>query len=197
MSVDDRQDPFAREADPRERGSDPSSAIEGGATSPPEGSSVHDERSALLDERRARRRGRMFGAISGTAAAVFAVAFIGLTLWSPDGSVVRIPLEGTDLAPDALATAVVTETDAGWSITLDVDELDPSTEGTYYQAWMRGGTGAVSLGTFRAGGSKEVITLWSGVALRDYPELAVTLQHEGGGAESSGQVVLIGSVADD
>ena len=39
--------------------------------------------------------------------------------------------------------------------------------------------------------------LWSGVDLERYPTLTVTLQQEGAGAESSGQVVLSGTVDAD
>ena len=150
----------------------------------------------VLAERRERRRGRMFGAISGTAAAVFAVAFVGLTLWSPDGSVDRITLEGTDAAPDAIGIAVITSTGSGLSVNLDIEGLEGAPEGSYYQAWMQGDAGTVAIGTFHARDTANGITLWSGVGEADYPSLIITLQREGDGAGPSSAVVLVGSAAD-
>jgi hypothetical protein len=135
----------------------------------------------------------MFGAMSGVSAAVFAVTFIGLTLWSPDGSVDRVSLSGTGLAPNAFAIAVFTGSGSGVSVTLDAEGLDPAPEGAYYQAWMIGDEGAVSIGTFHARETGNGITLWSGVDLVSHPRLTITLQREGGGAEPSDQVVLRGT----
>ncbi len=143
------------------------------------------------EDRRARRRGNMFGAISGTAAAVFAVAFVGLTLWSPDGSVVLVELDGTDLAPEASARAVVNQTGAGTSIELDVADLEPAPEGAYYQAWMHGESGTVSIGSFHLRDGSDAISLWSGVDIGRYPVLMVTLQDEAAGS-SPGPLVLVG-----
>jgi hypothetical protein len=52
----------------------------------------------------------------------------------------------------------------------------------------------VSIGTFHLRGGAAMVTLWSGVPLEDYPTLTVTLQREGAGTDSSGEVVLRGSL---
>lgn len=118
----------------------------------------------------------MFGAMVGMGASVFAVAFIGLTLWSPDGSVVHIEMTGTGDAPEARGVAVLTETGSGLSIELDVEGLDPASDGSYYQAWMVGERGMIPVGSFHVRGTGDGITLWSGVSVDDYPGLTVTLR---------------------
>jgi hypothetical protein len=147
------------------------------------------------EERRARRRGSMFGAIAGTAAAVFAVAFVGLTLWSPDGSVVVVELEGTDAAPDASALAVLTATGSGTSVELDVSDLAPAPAGSYYQGWMHGESGSVAIGSFHLRDGSDAISLWSGVAIEDYPVVMVTVRTEGD-ETLSGTPVLVGRSGD-
>jgi hypothetical protein len=143
------------------------------------------------DARRERRRGNVLGAVAGTAAAVFAVTFVGLTLWAPDGSVVLIELDGTDRAPDASARAIVNQTGSGTSIELDVEELAPAPEGSYYQAWMHGQSGTVSIGSFHLRDGSDAISLWSGVDIDRFPVLMVTLQDEATGS-SPGPLVLVG-----
>lgn len=60
---------------------------------------------------------------------------------------------------------------------------------------MRSDAGEVtSIGTFRMRGGDSTVTLWSGVEIKGFPTLTVTLQDEGGGPESSGRVVLRGSL---
>ena len=72
--------------------------------------------------------------------------------------------------------------------------LPPAEPGTYYQGWVKGDEGLVTVGTFHLRGGDDTIDLWSGVPLDRYPTLTVTLQEEGGGQESSGVVVLSGPV---
>jgi hypothetical protein len=141
-------------------------------------------------------------------AAVAAVALVaagvvgGLVLGSgddpatpDDGPWDEVALGGTELAPEASALARVTETGSGVEVWLDVEGLPPAAPGTYYQAWLKGDAGSVTIGTFHArDGGAEPVILWSGVETDDYPTITVTLQQEGAGAESSGQVVLSGQV---
>jgi Anti-sigma-K factor rskA, C-terminal len=101
---------------------------------------------------------------------------------------------GTDLAPDASAVATVEEARSGVSIELDVRGLPPAGPGTYYQAWVKGPDGLVTVGTFHMRDGDDSVELWSGVPLDRYPTLTVTLQDEGAGQESSGRVVLTGDV---
>ncbi|MBV1894375.1 MAG: anti-sigma factor, partial [Ilumatobacteraceae bacterium] len=68
-------------------------------------------------------------------------------------------------------------------------------DGFYYEAWLRKSPEVgVSAGTFHLRGGDGSIQLWAGVALDEYPILTVTLQTEGGGAASSGIVVLAGKI---
>ena len=101
---------------------------------------------------------------------------------------------GTELAPDASAVATVDERGSGVAIELDVRGLPPAEPGTYYQGWVKGPEGLVTVGTFHLRGGDDTVDLWSGVPLDRYPTLTVTLQDEGGGQESSGRVVLTGEV---
>ncbi|MEM8620356.1 MAG: anti-sigma factor [Actinomycetota bacterium] len=107
---------------------------------------------------------------------------------------VLIALSGTDLAPDAAAEADIADTPIGTRILLDVTDLPPAEDGTYYEAWLRQSAEVgVSAGTFHMRGGDGEIELWAGVTLDDYPLITVTLQQEDGGAASSGAVVLRGS----
>lgn len=160
-------------------------------TSPTAQGGVETPHTPTPEERRARRRGSMFGAIAGTAAAVFAVAFVGLTLWSPNGSVVLIELGGTDAAPDASGRAVLTATGSGTSVELDIRDLPPAPDGSDYQAWLHGTAGAVSIGTFHLRDGSDGISLWAGVGADAYPVVMVTVQSEGT-TTAPGRLVLVG-----
>jgi len=103
-------------------------------------------------------------------------------------------IAGTDLAPAASAVATVEDQPSGVRIELDVQDLGPAAPGTYYQAWVKGPDGLVTIGTFHMRGGDDVVDLWAGVDLERYPTLTVTLQQEGGGQESSGRVVLSGDI---
>jgi hypothetical protein len=130
------------------------------------------------------------------AAAVVLVAGVaaGVLRSGGGGGGREVAIAGTELAPDASATATVEDTPSGVSIALDVHDLSPARPGTYYQAWVKGPSGAVTIGTFHVREGDDTVDLWSGVELDRYPTLTVTVQQEGQGAESSGRVVLSGRV---
>jgi hypothetical protein len=145
-------------------------------------------------------RSRFSGAGRGVrlvAAAAALVATAGaVTAVLAGSSGAEMTMAGTDLAQDASAKAVVKETVSGVEFTLDVEGLPPAPADSYYQGWVKGRKGLVSIGTFHLrSGSKDVV-LWSGVSATDYPELTVTLQRAGGGPASSGRVVLTGDIPD-
>jgi hypothetical protein len=94
------------------------------------------------------------------------------------------------LAPAAHATADVRPTPSGLAITLDVRDLPPSTSEFYYQAWMKGPDGLVTIGTFHMRGGPGKVELWSAVSLADYPTITVTREPTDRNPASSGQVVL-------
>lgn len=132
------------------------------------------------------------------AATLIAVLAVGVVVLLPDrdgGDDVALAIEGTELAPGARADATVDVLSAGVAIRLDVSGLAPAPPGTYYQGWVRSEAGEmVSIGTFHLRGGDGRVTLWSGVPIDDYPTLTVTLQREGEGTGSSGEVVLRGAL---
>ncbi len=136
--------------------------------------------------------------VVGAAAAVLIAVFGLATVLSgdddgPEGRIVE--LAATDLAPGASAEADVVDTPSGVKILLDVSGLPPAPDGGFYQAWVRNADGGVSAGTFHLRGGDSEIELWSGVPIDDYPLITVTMQMEGEGPESSGQVVLRGEIS--
>jgi hypothetical protein len=54
----------------------------------------------------------------------------------------------------------------------------------------------VGIGSFHMRGGDATVTLWSGVPLVKYPTVSVTIQTEGAGEASSGEVVLRGTLED-
>lgn len=107
---------------------------------------------------------------------------------------VHLELAGTPLAARAHAGVELADTPSGAELLLDVSGLPPAAPGTYYEGWLTGDRGWVSIGTFHLRRGTDEVVLWSGVELADYPLIAVTVQTEGGGAKSSGRVVLRGEV---
>ncbi len=94
-----------------------------------------------------------------------------------------------------VAEATLTELGAGTEVVLEIEDLPPAPEGSYYQAWARSPDGElVSMGTFHMRDGDATVTLWSGVDPADFPTVTVTIQQLGAGPESSGQVVLRGSI---
>jgi hypothetical protein len=141
---------------------------------------------------RARRRRLMLVA---AAAGIVVLAGVGTLVRAADDDGGReFTVAGTELAPEASAVATVEETGSGVAIELDVSGLPPADPGTYYQAWLKGPDGLVTVGTFHMRGGDDNVELWSGVPLDRYATLTVTLQEEGAGQQSSGRVVLSGDV---
>lgn len=131
------------------------------------------------------------------AAAVVGVAAVGTAVAvsqaGPESTVVA--LMPTEQEPSASGTAAISDTPSGFSIELDLEGLPPAAEGSYYQAWLKNAEGElVTIGTFHARDGSDDVILWSGVDPADYPTLTVTLQREGEGPQSSGQVVLVGTL---
>lgn len=136
--------------------------------------------------------------LAGAAAVLLVVAAIAIVPrgGGDDADVVSIALEATPEAPGASATADVAATPLGTRIDLAVTGLPPAPQGSYYEAWLRQNADVgVSAGTFHLRGGDGAIELWAGVGLDEYPLITVTLQREGGGAASSGVVVLRGTAA--
>ncbi len=140
----------------------------------------------------ARHRRWVAPALSAAAAVIVVLLGLGIVNAIADRPVdgeVELALDGTDLAPDATATARIVDLPAGSRIRLDVEGLEPAAPGTYYEVWLRQDAEiGVSAGTFHLRGDGD-IELWAGVSLNDYPLVTITVQEE---AEpvSSGRVVL-------
>lgn len=133
--------------------------------------------------------------VIGVAAALLLILGVSIGLLAgDDDSPLEIALAGTELAPGASAVAELDDTPQGLRVRLEVSGLAPAAPGTYYQGWVKNGSDAVTIGTFHARGGAGVIELWAGVSSDEYNSIAVTLQQEGAGAQSSGLVVLSGSL---
>src|SRR5215468_8749130 len=141
--------------------------------------------------RRARRRSRrsvVAWAAGGVAAAAIAIA-IGVTSGT-HATTCSAALSGTAWAPGATGQATLTQTTAGWRVTLHVSGLPRLDNSRFYQAWLKNAADIlVPIGTFNQSGD---VTLWSGVPPTQYPTITVTRQQANGNPASSGQRVLIG-----
>ncbi|WP_165547097.1 anti-sigma factor [Kribbella sindirgiensis] len=84
---------------------------------------------------------------------------------------------------------------SGVEITLRSATLHPAPAGKYYEGWVKGARGTVSIGTFHLRHQSEKVVLWSGVDLDEYPTIAVTLESEDDDPASSEQVIASGAVS--
>lgn len=105
----------------------------------------------------------------------------------------EVALAGTSRAPGAHATAHIRTTALGLEIHLDVVGLPTTPRGSFYEAWLKGPSGLVPIGTFHTGAGE--ISLWSGVTLQTHPTMTVTIQNDNGNSQSTGRQVLIGTLA--
>ena len=152
-----------------------------------------------LDAVRSSRQRRRFPAwLAGAAAvAVIATAAVVVARAGDDnpevaGETSEASLAGTDLAPDATATAFFTPTPAGLKILLDADGLAGAQPGEMYEAWISDGEIRVSAGTFHLRGGDNPIELWAGTDDPRFHLMTVTIEPIDGVADSSGHVVLKG-----
>ena len=135
--------------------------------------------------------------ITAAAVAVLAVGAVVVVRAAGDNTEVasdttEASLAGTDLAPDATATASFTPTPAGLKILLDADGLAGADPGHMYEAWISDGEIRVSAGTFHLRDGHNPIELWAGTDDPRFHLITVTLEPIDGVADSSGQVVLKG-----
>jgi hypothetical protein len=151
-------------------------------------------------QRRAARAGRRMPALLAAAAAIVVVAGLGviggvrLAQEDTPDPLLEVALAGTEEAPGSSATATLVEEPAGISVTLDVSDLPPAPEGTFYEVWLVGPSGKVSGGTFHMRGDQDDIKLWWGVAPDGYEAVTVTRQPVDGGTPAEGVVVLRGEL---
>jgi hypothetical protein len=75
---------------------------------------------------------------------------------------------------------------------LQAERLPRRDNGAHYEAWLKNDAGIlVPIGTLN---QPDDVTLWAGVPPSSYPTLTVTRQLADGTQDSSGQVVLEGTV---
>ena len=135
--------------------------------------------------------------VAAAAVAVLAVGAVVVVRAADDNQEIasdttEASLAGTDLAPDATATAFFTPTPAGLKILLDADGLAGADPGHMYEAWISDGQIRVSAGTFHLRNGHNPIELWAGTDDPRFHVITVTIEPIDGVAESSGQVVLKG-----
>lgn len=141
------------------------------------------------------RRWWWAAAAAGIAAAAVVVAGPLGVFSAPDDRV--IAMTGTDLEPAASGEVAIRETEAGWWIRLDLDDLPAAADGSYYEGWVWNDEGdGVSIGTFHLRGGDDPVVLWSGVDPAEYPAIWVTLEDEDGDPAASGRIVMWGRPED-
>jgi hypothetical protein len=134
-----------------------------------------DRPSAVVDfevakSARQRRLGRSWRWITAAAAVVLVVTLAVGALRTGDNS--------TEMALSGVSgTIAVEKTRSGWRIDLNA-EVPRRDNGTYYEAFVEGPEGRVSVGTFNEGDS---VVLWSGVPLSRYRDFVIV--KEPGGLE--------------
>jgi Anti-sigma-K factor rskA len=148
-------------------------------------------------KRSARRRRPMRAPLAvGGAAVALAVGLVALLLVTRSGTNAQqfhVALAGTPLAAGASGTATLTQTPSGWRIELRAPGLPRLQDGRFYEAWLKDDAGTlVPVGTFNDG---RKVTLWAGVSPKDFPTLSVTRERADGNQGSSGEKVLVGTVA--
>lgn len=129
-------------------------------------------------------------AAAAVAIVVAGVAIVGRGSDRPAG--IEITMVGTDAAPGATASVVLSSTPAGLKILLDAEGLAGAPDGYYYEAWVSDGTTRVSAGTFHLRGGDNEIELWAGVVDPAFDRLSVTLEPIDGDTDTSGDVRLVG-----
>lgn len=142
----------------------------------------------------AERRPRRPALIAAFATATL-VAAVGAGVLSSGRSTDHfdVALRATALAPGAAGDATLERTSSGWRIRLRAQGLPRLDGGRFYEAWLRNESGAlVPVGTFNDGTN---VTLWAGVSPERFRSLTVTRERDDGDQGSSGDKVLLGTVA--
>jgi hypothetical protein len=136
----------------------------------------------------------LIGGLAAAAAIVAAVIILSRDSDDRPASFASAALSGTELAPEATGTVQIFEDSAGFRVELRADDLPPLDGGRFYQAWLKGDSGSIPIGTFSEGDGTWV-TLWSGASPADFPTLTVTIEAPDGDQASSGELVLSGDTS--
>ncbi|SBT38731.1 anti-sigma factor [Micromonospora auratinigra] len=145
---------------------------------------------------RALRRRHLFALAAGVTALAGIGAYVAFAP-SERPAQTQVALAGTGLAETSRGDAVIEDTASGVRLALSFRNLPAAAAGTYYEGWVAGPRGSVAIGTFHLRKGSDGVVLWSGVDMADYPTIKITLQKEGGGPASSGNVLLIGETRAD
>jgi anti-sigma-K factor RskA len=152
---------------------------------------------ARIEAERGTRRRRPVARIALGGAVAAAAVGIGVAVFVLQNGTpaerFRASLAATSLAPGATGRATLTKTPSGWRIELRATGLPRLDAGRFYQAWLKNAAGVlVPIGTFNDG---RKVTLWAGVSPRQFQTITVTRERADGDQGSSGEKVLVGSVA--
>src|SRR3954469_258216 len=141
-----------------------------------------------------RSKGWTLAVVGVAAAALIAVAVtFSLRTTSTSAPQFSMALTATDLAPGAKGDATLTKTTSGWRIELDASGLPRLDNGRFYEAWLKNAAGVlVPIGTFNEG---RDVTLWAGVSPKEFTTVTVTREQADGDQASSGEKVLVGTLA--
>jgi Anti-sigma-K factor rskA len=152
---------------------------------------------ARVEAQRGARRAparRRLALVTAAGVAALAVA-LPLTVFQSGGSgeYLRVALAPTALAQGASGQATLKKTASGWRIQLDARGLPRLANGRFYEAWLRNADGVlVPIGTFNSG---RDVTLWAGVSPKQFRTLSVTRERADSVQVSSGEKVLVGTLA--
>ncbi len=141
----------------------------------------------ITNRRMSSRSVRLLAVAAGLAIAIGSTSF--LLRRQPTTPSTSFALTATPLQPDAVGNVKITETTSGLRIELNATGLPRRDGNQFYEAWCKGPSGLVPVGTFHSG---EKVTLWAGVSLKDFPGFTIT-QEEVGSQDSSGKRVLFGT----
>jgi Anti-sigma-K factor rskA len=143
-----------------------------------------------IEARRRRRMSAPLAALLGAAAASVLTLGVGRAL-STKSVKATASLVAPATNPGATGTALMRETTSGWEIRLNTTGLKRLEKPFYYEGWVFGPQGDVSIGTFHTGVD---VVLWAGVELDEYPELIITVEQEDNVPAATDERALAGRI---
>jgi hypothetical protein len=150
---------------------------------------------ARVEAQQRPRRAPRFVLVGAVTAAAAAAAIVAALVVSSGTSSQRftVALGPTGITPEASGKATLTKTTSGWRVAFDARGLPRLDRGRFYEAWLKSPAGVlVPIGTFNEG---RHVTLWAGVSPKAFTTMTVTREQADGDQASSGEKVLVGSVA--
>lgn len=110
----------------------------------------------------------------GAAAALTTLAVVAGALATGSRPDWEVELASTASAPRASANVAGWNTERGTRMQIDISDLAPAPDDTYYEIWLTAADGRhVSAGTFSGPGR---VVVWAGVQRRDFPRIWITLE---------------------